>query len=225
MESRFPGNAARLILIGMLVFIALSGTSPSVMPLSAARSGVGRGGRLWPAAFPVGSMPAAGRDPAECAGDHPRRVVRRRTYTLHRERGSRPARLGRRENIPAKLLDADTAGKAYYFADAQADGAREAVSRFGTIIYADERQLLVAAPDENEPELLDALPGQGIGLSLLSPNAIVAITKSAFTTLLPLISAGRPPPDRRAAHWTCAADTTTAGRIPGPHANHHESPS
>ena len=91
-------------------------------------------------------------------------------------------------NIPAKLLDADTAGKVYYFADARADGASEAVSQFGTIIYADEQQLLVAVPGENEPELLDALPGQGIGLSLLSPNAILTVARSAFTTLLPLIT-------------------------------------
>jgi hypothetical protein len=94
------------------------------------------------------------------------------------------------ENIAAQLLDADTAGKVYYFADAGEDGASEAVSRFGTILYADERQLLAGVPVANEPALLDALPGQGIGLSLLSPNAIVAVAGSGPAILLPLISAG-----------------------------------
>jgi hypothetical protein len=75
-------------------------------------------------------------------------------------------------DIQAKLLDVDTSGKVYYFVDAQADGAWEATSRFGAIIYADAQQLLVALPGENEPALLDSLPAQGIGLALLSADAI-----------------------------------------------------
>ena len=76
-------------------------------------------------------------------------------------------------DIPAKLLDADTSGKVYYFADAQAEGAWDAASRAATILYADGGQLLLALPAGDEPALLEALPSQGIGLALLSPDAIV----------------------------------------------------
>jgi hypothetical protein len=190
MESRLLGNATRLILIGILVCIALSGTLPAVMPLSAARAvKPAEEAAFGPQLFLVGpsplmaeilpSVPATVH--AALYGEEPTRYIASAGPDLPDWAAAR--------NIPAKLLDADTAGKVYYFADARADGASEAVSQFGTIIYADERQLLVAVPGENEPALLEVLPGQGIGLSLLSPNAIVAITKSGSTTFLPLISA------------------------------------
>ena len=189
MESRFPGNAARLILIGILVFIALSGTAPSVMPPPTARAaGPAVDAAFGPQLFLLGPSPLLAEIPpnvpatihAALYGEEPTRYIASAGPDLPDWAAAR--------NIPAKLLDADTAGKVYYFADARADGASEAVSQFGTIIYADERQLLVAVPGENEPELLDALPGQGIGLSLLSPNAILTDARSAFTTLLPLIT-------------------------------------
>ena len=189
MESRFPGNAAHLILIGILVFIALSGTSPTVMALSAERVvEPAEDAAFGPQLFLLGPSPLLAEIPpnvpatihAAFYGEEPARYIASAGPGLPDWAAAR--------NIPAELLDADTAGKVYYFADARADGASEAVSQFGTIIYADERQLLVAVPGENEPELLDALPGQGIGLSLLSPNAILTDAGSAFTTLLPLIT-------------------------------------
>ena len=188
MESRFLGKAVRLILIGILIFIALSGTVPSVMPPPAARAAEPAEIAVFgPQLFLLGPSPLQAEIPpsvpatihAELYGEEPVRYIASAGPDLP---GWAAAR-----NIPAKLLDADTAGKVYYFVDAQADGAREAVSRFGAIIYADERQLLVAVPGENETSLLDALPGQGIGLSLLSPDAIIA-AKSTFTTLLPLVT-------------------------------------
>ena len=190
MGSHSPGNAARLIIVGLLIFIALSGAAPSAMQPAAARAaGSAEEGAFGPQLFLLGPSPLLAEIPpnlpatihAALYGEEPTRYIASAGPDLSDWAAAR--------NIPAMLLDADTAGKVYYFADALAEGASEAVSRFGTIIYTDERQLLVAAPDENEPELLDVLPGQGIGLSLLSPNAIVAIAKSAFTTLLPLISA------------------------------------
>jgi hypothetical protein len=191
MSSRSPGNATRLILIGILVFIALSGTSPAVMPLSAARAvEPAEDAAFGPQLFLLGPSPRGAEIPpslpatihAALYGEEPTRYIASAGPDLPDWAAAR--------NIPAKLLDADTAGKVYYFADAQADGASEAVSQFGTIIYADERQLLVAVPGENELALLEVLPGQAIGLSLLSPNAIVAISKSGSTTFLPLISSG-----------------------------------
>ena len=76
-------------------------------------------------------------------------------------------------DIPAKLLDADTAGKVYYFIDAGAEGAQDAASSMGTILYADSRQLLLAVPAKNEAMLLETLPAQGIGLEMLRPDAII----------------------------------------------------
>ena len=103
-------------------------------------------------------------------------------------------------DIPAKLLDADTFGKIYYFVDAQAVGAQEAASRFGTIIYADEQQLLVALPSANEPGFLDTMPAQGIGLAMLSPEAIAWDESVA------------PPPEP--AYAAQAADSAIAALLP-----------
>ena len=221
MESRSPGDSARLILIGLLVFLALSGTAPSVMPPPTARAAGPAGDAAFgPQLFLLGPSPLQ----AEIPPDVP--------ATIHAALyGEEPARYiasagpdlpdwAAAKDLPARLLDADTAGKVYYFADALADGASEAASQFGTIIYADERQLLVAVPGENEPGLLAALPGQGIGLSLLSPDAIVAVANSTSRTLLPLITTQKTPsqisaspvPDAAAAaHRT--ADRQPDGRV------------
>jgi hypothetical protein len=75
-------------------------------------------------------------------------------------------------DIPAKLLDADTAGRVYYFIDAQAEGAQDAARSIGSILYADSRQLLLAVPAKSEPMLLETLPAQGISLALLRPDSI-----------------------------------------------------
>jgi len=76
------------------------------------------------------------------------------------------------KGIPVRLLDADTAGKSYYFADAQADDASAQAGQFGTVIYGDAWQLLLAAPTDNEAALVETLPAHGVGLALLSPDAI-----------------------------------------------------
>ena len=189
MGSHSPGNAARLIIISLLAFIALSGAAPSAMQPAVARAAESAERVAFgPQLYLIGPCPLLSEIPpsmpatihAALYDEEPNRYIASADPDLPDWAAER--------NIPAVLVDADTAGKVYYFADALADGAREAVSRFGTIIYGDEQQLLVAVPGENEPELLDALPGQGIGLSLLSPNAIVAITKSGSTTFLPLIT-------------------------------------
>ena len=126
MESRLPGNAARLILIGMLVFIVLSGTSPAVMPLSAARAAESaEEAAFGPQLFLLGPCPLLAEIPpnvpatlhAALYGEEPTRYIASAGPDLPDWAAAR--------NIPAKLLDADTAGKAYYFADAQADGARK----------------------------------------------------------------------------------------------------
>ena len=188
MLTRLPGTALRLTLAGLLVWVALAGTRPTVFQPAAARAASTAadstfGPRLFllsPAPQQVGILPSLPATiHAELYGEEPVRYIASAGPDLPDWAAAR--------NIPAKLLDADTAGKVYYFVDAQADGASEAVSRFGAIIYADARQLLVAVPGENESSLLDALPGQGIGLSLLSPDAIVP-AKSPFTTLLPLVA-------------------------------------
>ncbi len=74
--------------------------------------------------------------------------------------------------LPSERLDADTAGKVYYFVDAQAEDARAQAGRFGEILYADAWQLLLALPAENEPALLETLPTTGISLALMPPDAI-----------------------------------------------------
>ena len=74
--------------------------------------------------------------------------------------------------LPSEILDADTAGKVYYFVDAQAEDARTHAGRFGEILYADAWQLLLALPAENEPALLETLPAAGISIALMPPDPI-----------------------------------------------------
>ncbi len=74
--------------------------------------------------------------------------------------------------LPSERLDPDTAGKVYYFVDAQAEDARTQAVRFGEILYADAWQLLLALPGENEPALLETLPAAGISLALMPADAI-----------------------------------------------------
>lgn len=93
-------------------------------------------------------------------------------------------------DIPAKLLDADTSGKTYYFVDAQAEGASDAASEFGTVIYADARQLLLAVPAENEPRLLETLPGRGIGIAVMPPAAIALPEEHPSAPSRPAVSPG-----------------------------------
>jgi Zn-dependent M28 family amino/carboxypeptidase len=89
---------------------------------------------------------------------------------------ARAAELG----LPVEVLDAHTAGKAYYFVDSQAENARTLAEKFGVILYADATQYLLALPIANEAPLLDALPNQGVSVALLPPYAI-SVTAAPLT--------------------------------------------
>ena len=74
--------------------------------------------------------------------------------------------------IPAELLDGDTSGKAYYFVDARAEGATQLAGQFGTILYQDNNQLLLAVALANEGAMVEALPSQGVSIELLPPAGL-----------------------------------------------------
>ena len=116
--------------------------------------------QLRPAALPPGPVTASGRGPAPLPA-----TIHAAIYgegpVLYVVSGG-PDLLARwaAGDIPAKLLDADTSGKVYYFADAQAEGAWDTASRAATILYADGGQLLLALPAGDEPALLEAPPAR-----------------------------------------------------------------
>ncbi len=75
-------------------------------------------------------------------------------------------------SFAARLLDANTRGKVYYFLDTVAEGARAAAQRVGAIVYTDDTVLLLAVPVIRERSALDALSAGGIHVQLLSGAAI-----------------------------------------------------
>jgi hypothetical protein len=107
--------------------------------------------------------------------------------------------------IALRVLDIDTAGKVYYFLDASAPHARQLAGSFGTIAYADDRQLLLAAAQAREADLVRALPAGGVPIALLSPHRLTladpgkmrtaALTPAdaitAVSALLPRVSEAR----------------------------------
>ncbi len=167
MYTRSLAKILMIALVGMMLVFALAGSAPALVSAVAQAPGVGFGRQL----YLLGPSP---RQPEiQSATIHA--VVYSNGPNLYIASGGPdlPDRAAAAD-VPTKLLDADTSGKVYYFVDAQAAGAQEQAGRFGTIIYADAQQLLVALPGENEPALLEGLPAQGIGLALLSADAIPA---------------------------------------------------
>ncbi len=200
MYARSPGKILTIGLIGMVLVLTLAGSVPASARVAAQAPGASFGPQL----YLLGPSPRQSEIlPTLPATIHA--AVFGEGPTLYIVSGG-PDLLDQAAatDIPARLLDADTSGKVYYFVDAQAAGALDAAGRFAAIIYADEQQLLVALPGENEPALLEALPAQGIGLALLSPDAISweefaapapalaevePAVDSAVATLLPQVTA------------------------------------
>ena len=48
------------------------------------------------------------------------------------------------------VLDAATSGKVYYFIDTSAENARQLAATYGTMIYGDPLQSLLAAPQASD---------------------------------------------------------------------------
>jgi len=79
-------------------------------------------------------------------------------------------------DIPVRVIDADTSGKIYYFADATAENAQPLTESIGQLIYQDENVLLVAVTQATEPLLLETLIPNGIQISLLTPDPLAMQT-------------------------------------------------
>ncbi len=74
--------------------------------------------------------------------------------------------------IPSQLLDRPTGQEAYYFVDARAPGALAASAARGSVLHQDETLLLVRVPRAQEQAFVEALPTQGIPISLLTPQRL-----------------------------------------------------
>ena len=79
-------------------------------------------------------------------------------------------------NIPVRVIDADTSGKVYYFADASGENAQSLTESVGQLIYQDENVLLVAVTQATESLLLDTLIPNGIPISLLTSDPLTVQT-------------------------------------------------
>jgi len=75
--------------------------------------------------------------------------------------------------VDVRVLDAATSDKVYYFIDTSVENARQLAATYGTMIYGDPLQSLLAAPQALEAALVDALPAAGVPIALLSTDAIV----------------------------------------------------
>ena len=75
--------------------------------------------------------------------------------------------------VDVRVLDAATSGKVYYFIDTSAENARQLAATYGTMIYGDPLQSLLAAPQASEAALVAELPAAGVPIALLSTDAIV----------------------------------------------------
>jgi hypothetical protein len=74
--------------------------------------------------------------------------------------------------LAVRLLDADTSGKVYYFAEATAANASALAARFGQVIYTNAQVLLIAAPAANEQGLLETLLAEGVALAALTADPL-----------------------------------------------------
>jgi hypothetical protein len=75
--------------------------------------------------------------------------------------------------VAVRVLDADTTGKVYYFIDASAENVRQLAAAYGSVVYGDPLQFLLAAPHASEADLIATLPASGVPIALLSADAIV----------------------------------------------------
>ncbi len=72
-----------------------------------------------------------------------------------------------------ETLDADTAGKAYYLADAQESGAAEtAQAAGGAVLYSGAGTLVIAVPTASELALVETLGAAGVPFGLLAPDPL-----------------------------------------------------
>lgn len=163
----------RLFRIALLFIVALVGILPGTRsPIAAAAPDTVSGGAFGPQLFLLSPTPEKVGQLAGLPGD-----IHAALYTDGPERylASGPATLpvaAAAIGISAEMLDADTAGKVYYFVDVQALEAQAQAARFGTILYWDAWQLVLAVPLENEAGLLVTLPLAGISLALIPATAL-----------------------------------------------------
>lgn len=114
----------------------------------------------------------------------------------------------RASGADALLLDSDTRNKVYYFLDAQAKNAHLLADRWGTTVYSDDRQILLAIPAARERSFLDAVAQNPIHIELLTgkplylgeragttvPKTVTGEANAAVASLLSLVT-----PDRLSA--------------------------
>jgi hypothetical protein len=104
--------------------------------------------------------------------------------------------------LTVRLIDADTTGNVYYFADASAAQAESLAVGFGEILYADELVLLIAATPAVEQTMLDTLLTNGVSVAALTPDPI---------NVQPDALVGAAAPGQQAQS---GADPTIAGLLP-----------
>lgn len=75
--------------------------------------------------------------------------------------------------VQVTVLDPDTTGKVYYFADATVENAAALVAPYGAILYQDAQEFLLAFPAADEERVVAELPAQGVELAELPATAYV----------------------------------------------------
>ena len=100
--------------------------------------------------------------------------------------------------LAAEILDTDTAGQIYYFVDRQKDAtsAENQATALGRILYRDDFLLLLGLSAENETQLVETLPRQGIAISRLNParlaldaEPLIAVRSASPQSTNPTIAA------------------------------------
>ncbi len=96
--------------------------------------------------------------------------------------------------LAVQVLDADTTDKVYYFVDATAPNAELLATDIGQLLYQDAAQLLIAVAKANEAQLITQLPAAGIGLAILTADALAwpIVTDEPVQAAAPVVQAADP---------------------------------
>lgn len=84
--------------------------------------------------------------------------------------------------IPAVLLADNTAGRSFYFVDAQTEAGAAVIATWGPVLYQDAAQVLLAVPAADEAAFIEDVNQRGVNVALLSSYPIRPVVTEPTAT-------------------------------------------